>query len=354
MRDLVFAKDGQAVTTSVAIAEGTGNEHASVILLVRKHLVTLEQFGRVRFEIAPFQTTGGRQSREVAELNEHQATLLLTMMRNTDVVLEFKVSLVKAFFAMAQQLAMQKFNVPQTYPDAMRLAADLAEQVSQQKAELALAAPKAAALDRLSGAEGSLPVADAAKTLGIKPADLFGLLNYDLQAIYRRNGKGAWIAHQWAIDKGYLIHRLAVVARREHKAVRVHNTLRGLRTRMPEVVETQAERIRYARIAAKMSQQELAAEVAARTGLPMVKSMVSKWELGAVKNPRGPNMVAIAEATGFTYQWLVCGGPEPVEMPDQEAGDVMLQHVHVTPLGMTWLAGQMEAHRGSVALEREG
>ena len=295
MRDLVFAQDGQAVTTSVAIAEVTEVQHKNVLELVRIHLATLEQFGRVTFETRPFATAGGTQRREVAVLNEHQATLLLTMMRNTDVVLEFKVSLVKAFFAMAQQLAMQKFNVPQTYPDAMRLAADLAEQVSQQKAELALAAPKAAALDRL-----------------------------------------------------------AVVARREHKAVRVHNTLRGLRTRMPEVVETLAERIRYARLAAKMSQQELAGEIAQRTGQPVFKSMVSRWELGVVKNPRGPNMVALAEATGFTYQWLVCGGPEPVEMPDQEAGDVMLQHVHVTPLGMTWLAGQMEARRGSVALEREG
>jgi hypothetical protein len=42
----------------LAIAEGTGGEHASVIKLARTYLVDLEEFGRVRFEIRPFATDG--------------------------------------------------------------------------------------------------------------------------------------------------------------------------------------------------------------------------------------------------------------------------------------------------------
>lgn len=47
----VFLKDGRAVTTSLALAEGTQNEHASVIKLVRTYLPDLEVFGPCRFEI---------------------------------------------------------------------------------------------------------------------------------------------------------------------------------------------------------------------------------------------------------------------------------------------------------------
>lgn len=38
---IILASDGQPVTTSIAIAQGTGNEHASVIKLVRTQLESL-------------------------------------------------------------------------------------------------------------------------------------------------------------------------------------------------------------------------------------------------------------------------------------------------------------------------
>lgn len=114
MNDLVFTKDGQAVTTTLAIAEGTQNDHASVIKLVRTYLADLEEFGRVRFEIQPFSTAGGTQNREVADLNERQATLVLTYMRNSVIVRGFKKRLVHAFFEMAQKLAGPTIKDPRT------------------------------------------------------------------------------------------------------------------------------------------------------------------------------------------------------------------------------------------------
>ncbi|MCF7540608.1 Rha family transcriptional regulator [Pseudomonas petrae] len=100
---IVIMKDGDAVSTTVAIADGTGNEHGSVIALVRKYQADFEEFGRVRFEIEPFETAGGMQSREIALLDEPQSTLLLTFMRNTDVVRAFKKKLVREFWEMVQQ-----------------------------------------------------------------------------------------------------------------------------------------------------------------------------------------------------------------------------------------------------------
>ena len=100
-------RDGQPVTTTLAIAEGTGNEHRAVLQLVRKYLADFEGFGGVAFQMRPFETAGGTQQREVAILNEHQATLLLTYMRNSDVVREFKKTLVGEFYRMANELRQQ-------------------------------------------------------------------------------------------------------------------------------------------------------------------------------------------------------------------------------------------------------
>lgn len=98
--ELVQLFHGEPVTTSLAIAEGVGLEHKQVIAMVRKYIPELQKFGRVAFETAPFETSGGIQYRELAYLNEPQATFLITCMRNSPVVIEFKLALVRAFFGL--------------------------------------------------------------------------------------------------------------------------------------------------------------------------------------------------------------------------------------------------------------
>lgn len=57
--------------------------------------------------------------------------------------------------------------IPATLSEALRLAADQAELIEYQQSRLALVEPKAAALDVIDSAIGSLNVRDTAKTLGI-------------------------------------------------------------------------------------------------------------------------------------------------------------------------------------------
>lgn len=57
--------------------------------------------------------------------------------------------------------------IPATLSEALRLAADQAELIEHQQSRLALVEPKAAALDVIDSAIGSLNVRDTAKTLGI-------------------------------------------------------------------------------------------------------------------------------------------------------------------------------------------
>ena len=57
-----------------------------------------------------------------ALLTEQQSTFLITLTRNTPVVVEFKAALVDAFDKAKKQLALQHFKVPTNFLEAMELA----------------------------------------------------------------------------------------------------------------------------------------------------------------------------------------------------------------------------------------
>ncbi len=99
--EIVVEHHGEPMTTSLAIAEGVRMEHASVIKLVRKYTEDIGAFGEIGFEIRL--NLHGKPT-EIAWLNEQQATFLLTLMRNSPIVVEFKKALVRAFFALRDQV----------------------------------------------------------------------------------------------------------------------------------------------------------------------------------------------------------------------------------------------------------
>lgn len=99
MNQLVTFEQGEARTTTLIIAEGTNVEHDSVIKLVRKYRDDLEEFGPCRFEIDMVKRPqGGGVQKEIALLNEQQSTLIITYLKNTEIVRQFKKALVRAFF----------------------------------------------------------------------------------------------------------------------------------------------------------------------------------------------------------------------------------------------------------------
>ena len=171
---VVLTADGDLRVSSLVVADRTGNQHASVLRIVRDNLADFEAFGRVGFEIAPFETAGGIQRREVAHLNEQQATLLVTYMRNSDVVRAFKVELVKQFYVMRQELA--KPAVPQTFAEALEVAAAEARKIEQLEAKVAEDAPKVDAYDAFLDADGTYSVGAVAKMIGLSQNKLFDRL----------------------------------------------------------------------------------------------------------------------------------------------------------------------------------
>ena len=100
MNELVYLKRNDAFTNSFVIAEGTGNQHKSVVAIIKKYQSDLSDFGRLEF--SDFKSTnpkGGRPTK-VYHLNEEQATLLITYLDNNEVVRKFKKTLVHHFFEM--------------------------------------------------------------------------------------------------------------------------------------------------------------------------------------------------------------------------------------------------------------
>ncbi|WPO93784.1 DNA-binding protein [Enterobacter sp. C2] len=81
----------------------------------------------------------------------------------------------------------QQVSVPQSLPEALRLAADLAEQKQRLADELAAAAPKVEFVDRYCTASGSMSFRQVAKLLKAKEPE-FRLFLLDNNIMYRLGG----------------------------------------------------------------------------------------------------------------------------------------------------------------------
>jgi len=90
-------------TTSEIIAECAEVKHDTVQSLIRNHQEDFESYGIIGFEIRKIDGRG--RPMKIYRLNEQQATLLITYLKNTAPVRKFKMNLVKAFFEMREELS---------------------------------------------------------------------------------------------------------------------------------------------------------------------------------------------------------------------------------------------------------
>lgn len=93
--------DATPFTTGNIIAEYANIELASVNRTIRKVHSRLEHFGKVRIKI---QAMPSGQKAKTYLLNQAQATLLITFLKNTPKVANFKEELVRQFMGMQQEL----------------------------------------------------------------------------------------------------------------------------------------------------------------------------------------------------------------------------------------------------------
>lgn len=124
---------------------------------------------------------------------------------------EFTAALVDRWQELENQQSQPA--IPQSLPEALRLAAEAIEERDQLALEnqlkdeaLAEAAPKLEALERIAADDKAMTVTQAAKVLSVKRDALTNWLSLH-GWIYRQNG--SWVAYQQHIQNGRLIYKEA-------------------------------------------------------------------------------------------------------------------------------------------------
>ena len=162
--------------SSREMADLCNKSHDNVLKLIR----SLAERGIVK-NTTPHQYTHEQNGQQYIEFLSDQRDSLVVVARLSP---EFTAAVIDRW----QALEAQATNpvIPQTLSQALRLAADQADVIDSQNTRLALVEPKAAALDVIDSAIGSLNARDTAKTLGIQPQKF-----------------NAWcIAHNWMYRDG--------------------------------------------------------------------------------------------------------------------------------------------------------
>ena len=168
--------------------------------LIRRHEESLKQMGVFATVAKTRNPAGGRPSNEFY-LNRKQA-IFITAKSETSEATDITIEIIERFDAY-ERGEQPQFAIPKSYAEALRLAADQAEQLKELK-------PKAEALERIALSEGSFCLTDAAKSLQTKPKKLIDFLSSN-HWIYRRVGNKNWIAYQDKIQMGYLEHKVTEI-----------------------------------------------------------------------------------------------------------------------------------------------
>lgn len=154
MNDLVIMKDRQAVTTSLQVSEKFEKQHRNItrdIDSLREDVLNFEQMFKEGSEPDSY----GRPQR-VYYMNRDGFTLL-AMGFTGKKALKFKLQYIEAFNSMEKQIRTC-YSIPGSYAEALKLAAQQAEQIELQR-------PKVLFADAVAVSHTTILVGELAKIL---------------------------------------------------------------------------------------------------------------------------------------------------------------------------------------------
>lgn len=185
MGNLVFIENNRVLTDSLMVAESFNKTHDNVLRDIRNQLVKLyevaeEDWALLNFEECEYNNDSAKginKNRKYTKfLLTEDAFTLVTMSYTTVEAMKFKVTYIKAFREMEAKLKNQ-IQIPQTFVEALRLAADLAEENEKLK-------PKALYFDALVERNLLTNFRDTAKELKVQEKQFISWL-LDNKFIYR-------------------------------------------------------------------------------------------------------------------------------------------------------------------------
>ena len=219
MNDILNPDSDPMTMTSREIAELTGKEHRNVMRDIRTMLVDLYGEGGVlSFEHTHTDPQNG-QAYPIFILSKREV-MILTAGYNVHV----RAKIIDRWYELEQQAATGFNPASLSRMDILKMAMDSEDGRIKAEAKLAIAAPKAEALDRISLSDGAMCVTNAAKVLGLQPKKLFAWLQLE-QWIYRRAGGSGYVGYQNRVQVGYLDHKVTTIARSDGSEKTVEQVL---------------------------------------------------------------------------------------------------------------------------------
>ena len=206
---VVFERDGKVFANSRDVAACFGKRPADVLRDIDNLLKDMPDAKlRSAIFIESSYTDANGQDRRCIDMTR-DGFMLLAMGFTGPKAIKFKLRYIEQFNAMEAELKRWSVPaIPQSFAEALRLAAQQAEELERRQAQIEEAKPVVAAYHRIAASdEGAMCLTDAAKHLQVQPKKLFSWLNAN-RWIYRRVGGKHWIAFQDKIDAGYLEHKL--------------------------------------------------------------------------------------------------------------------------------------------------
>ena len=205
------------------IAELTGKQHKDVIRDVRVMRDALQKDGADLRHLVEHKDGRGYTAEFLLD-----RTLTETLLTGYSIPLRHRVV---TRLRELEEHAAKAPEIPRTLPEALRLAADLAEQNNRLQLVVTEQAPKVEALDRIAAARGAMCLTDAAKHLGVRRKILLAWMT-EHRWIYRREGSAHWLGYQPRLQAGLLEHKVTVIglddAGDQRLASQVKVTAKGL------------------------------------------------------------------------------------------------------------------------------
>ena len=228
---VVFIKNGEVFANSRDVAAYFGKQHRNIVRDIEKRIAerVLKFEQTVVYRENP---SGGASIKSKAYNMDRDGFTLLAMSFSGKKALQFKLRYIEQFNAMEAELHRQS-NVMIDYSDPAILIGVMNHlQIENKKKDELIAEQEQhlKKLDRLEGAEGSMCISDAAKTLGVKRDDLFRFMD-SRRWIFKRSGNKNWLAYDEKRRAGYMEHddHLYIDAEgRERVATRALVTAKGL------------------------------------------------------------------------------------------------------------------------------
>lgn len=197
-------------TTSRIISVKFDKRQDNVHRDIRTLIATNPEWGVLNFEETLYVDPQNGQTYKMFEMTRDGYSMLVMGFTGKK-AMEWKIRFLEAFNKMEAHLRQ---NTPAlTGPQLMAAALIEADATMKaQAAQIMSMQEDVAAHERLTKAEGSLNITEAAKNLGIRPKDLFDWLSHN-GWIYKRAGGANWLGYQPKCNQGLMEHKSTTVTR---------------------------------------------------------------------------------------------------------------------------------------------